>query len=123
MLRPPIVDSVIPSQGILIAPKICGPMSTPATKYAVTAGRCSLEANLVSNSPDNKAIDNDNKIIDNLLLYKSISKLNEREKKIIMLRYFRDKTQKEVASVMGVSQVQISRIENKIIEKIKSEIM
>lgn len=67
--------------------------------------------------------DNDDKLIDNILLYKSISKLNDREKKIIMLRYFRDKTQKEVASVMGVSQVQISRIENKIIEKIKAEIM
>jgi len=62
-------------------------------------------------------------VIDNMLLYKSISKLNERERKIIMLRYFRDKTQKEVASVMGVSQVQISRLENKIIEKIKGQIM
>lgn len=61
-------------------------------------------------------------VIDNMLLHKSILKLNEREKKIIMLRYFRDKTQKEVAEVMGVSQVQISRLENKIIEKIKGEI-
>lgn len=67
--------------------------------------------------------DNDDHVIDKILLYKSISKLNEREKKIIMLRYFRDKTQKEVAKVMGVSQVQISRLENKIIEKIKAEIM
>ncbi len=67
--------------------------------------------------------DNNDNVIDNILLYKSISKLNEREKKIIMLRYFRDKTQKEVASVLGVSQVQISRLENKIIEKIKEEMM
>lgn len=62
-------------------------------------------------------------VIDNMLLYKSISKLSERERKIIILRYFRDKTQKEVASVMGVSQVQISRLENKIIEKLKGQIM
>lgn len=67
--------------------------------------------------------DNNDNVIDNILLYKSISKLNEREKKIIMLRYFRDKTQKEVASVLGVSQVQISRLENKIIEKMKEEMM
>ena len=60
--------------------------------------------------------------IDSILLYKSISMLSERERKIIILRYFRDKTQKEVASIMGVSQVQISRIENKVIEKIKKEI-
>ena len=43
----------------------------------------------------------------------------EREKKIIILRYYRDKTQSEVAGIMGVSQVQISRIENKILSKIK----
>jgi len=66
-------------------------------------------------------IADDNDAIDNMLLYKSISKLSEREQKIIMLRYFRDKTQKEVAEVMGVSQVQISRLENKIIEKIKCD--
>lgn len=60
--------------------------------------------------------------IDNILLYKSIAKLSEREKKIIILRYFRDKTQKEVAGMMGVSQVQISRIENKVIERLKKEI-
>lgn len=70
------------------------------------------------------ADDNDyDNTIDNMLLYKAISKLTEREQKIIMLRYFRDKTQKEVAEVMGVSQVQISRLENKIMEKIKVDLM
>lgn len=62
-------------------------------------------------------------VIDNMLLYKSISNLSERERKIIILRYFRDKTQKEVASELGVSQVQISRLESKIIEKMKEQIM
>lgn len=45
--------------------------------------------------------------------------LNERDKKIIVLRYFRDRTQSEVAKDLGVSQVQISRLETKIIEKIR----
>lgn len=67
--------------------------------------------------------DNYDTVIDNMLLYKSISLLSEREKKIIILRYFRDKTQKEVAEIIGVSQVQISRIENKVIEKIKAEMI
>lgn len=61
-------------------------------------------------------------VVDNMVLYDAISKLSEREKKIVMLRYFRDKTQKEVASVLGVSQVQISRLENKIIEKIRNNL-
>ena len=45
--------------------------------------------------------------------------LPPREKKIIILRYFRDRTQSEVAAVLGVSQVQISRLENKIIAKLR----
>lgn len=100
--------------------------------FAMESNRKILSLSMDVSDGDGKGISleekvSDNKtetsIIDNILLYKSISKLNVREKKIIMLRYFRDKTQKEVASVMGVSQVQISRIENKIIKKIKEEIM
>ena len=40
---------------------------------------------------------------------------------IIILRYFKDKTQGEVAKQMGVSQVQIARLENKILDKIKEK--
>lgn len=58
-------------------------------------------------------------IVDNMMLKEIISTLPEREKKIIILRYFRDKTQSEIAELMGVSQVQISRIESKVLEKIK----
>jgi RNA polymerase sporulation-specific sigma factor len=48
-----------------------------------------------------------------------IDELPERDKKIIILRYFRDKTQSEMAAELGVSQVQVSRLETKIIEKLK----
>ena len=53
------------------------------------------------------------------MLYKVIQDLPPRDKKIIILRYFRDKTQKEIAEELGVSQVQISRLESKILQKIK----
>lgn len=59
--------------------------------------------------------------IDKILLRQIISGLSERDKKIIILRYYRDKTQSEVARVLNVSQVQVSRLESKIIEKLKSE--
>lgn len=59
--------------------------------------------------------------IDKILLRQVISGLCERDKKIIILRYYRDKTQSEVARVLNVSQVQVSRLESKIIEKLKSE--
>lgn len=48
-----------------------------------------------------------------------IDSLTEREKKIVILRYFRDRTQSEIAENLGLSQVQISRLENKIIDKIR----
>ena len=56
-----------------------------------------------------------------LMLVKILSSLSPRDKKIILLRYFRDKTQSEIAKEIGVSQVQISRLENKILSYIKSK--
>ena len=60
--------------------------------------------------------------IDKLILKSLINSLTEREQKLIELRYFRDKTQGEVAKILGVSQVQVSRLENKIIERLKQKI-
>lgn len=57
--------------------------------------------------------------IDKLLLKNLIADLPQREKKVIILRYFRDKTQSEIAQELGVSQVQVSRIENKVLQKLK----
>ncbi len=72
-------------------------------------------APLIDKIGENTSNDLDDKII----LKGVIKDLPEREKKIIILRYHRDKTQSEVAEIFGVSQVQISLIENKILSKIK----
>ena len=58
----------------------------------------------------------------NIFLRDTLKSLNPRDKKIILLRYFRDKTQSEIAKELGVSQVQVSRLETKIIEKIREKI-
>lgn len=58
--------------------------------------------------------------IDKIVLKDLIKDLTDREKLIIKLRYFKDKTQSEVAKVLKVSQVQVSRLETRIINKIKS---
>ena len=63
--------------------------------------------------------DGEEKLLTKIHLSKIIDGLNERERKIIVLRYFRDKTQSEIAESLGVSQVQVSRLENKIIDKIR----
>lgn len=52
-----------------------------------------------------------------------LSKLTPREQKIIKMRYFMDKTQSEIAEILGVSQVQVSRIENKIISNIRKNMV
>ncbi len=56
-------------------------------------------------------------------LYKEIEKLNARDKQIMILRYglfgTEEKTQKEVASMLGISQSYISRIEKKVIKRLK----
>lgn len=59
--------------------------------------------------------ENGDNIDDKILLKDVISTLPEREKKVLILRYYRDKTQSEIAKILGVSQVQVSRIESKVI--------
>lgn len=62
------------------------------------------------------------KMIDKILIRELINNLPAREKRIVIMRYYLDKTQSEIAKIMGVSQVQISRLENKIMENFKSSL-
>ena len=68
---------------------------------------------------DENTIENE---LDRMMLYDAIKDLNPRDKKIIVMRYFRDMTQSEIAKMLGVSQVQISRLENKILKNIREKI-
>lgn len=77
------------------------------------------ELTLLDKIEDEDSID---KELDKMLLYNAIKNLNPRDKKIIIMRYFRDMTQSEIAKNLGVSQVQVSRLENKILKEIKSQI-
>jgi len=60
--------------------------------------------------------------LDRMLLRGAINELSERDKRVIVLRYFRDMTQSEVAERIGVSQVQVSRIENRIIKEFREKL-
>ncbi len=66
--------------------------------------------------------DDSDKMLEKIALKEAINKLPERERKILLLRYFRGKTQSEVAELMQVSQVQISRIESKILDMLRKNI-
>lgn len=62
--------------------------------------------------------------VDKAMMYKEVSKLTKRDREIIELRYGlngkKEKTQKEVANMLGISQSYISRIEKKVIKKLSS---
>ena len=59
--------------------------------------------------------------LENIALKDALKKLDEREQKIIYLRYYKNKTQTEIATYIGISQAQVSRIEKAALEKIKKQ--
>ncbi|EIJ78744.1 sporulation sigma factor SigF [Bacillus methanolicus PB1] len=56
---------------------------------------------------------------DKIALREAIRELDERERLIVYLRYYKDQTQSEVAARLGISQVQVSRLEKKILQQMK----
>ena len=58
-------------------------------------------------------------MVEKIALRQAVEKLPERERLVIQLRYYHSLTQQRVAKVMNVSQVQVSRIEKKALEKIR----
>ena len=62
-------------------------------------------------------------VLNTLSLREAIKKLPERERRIMVLRYYREKTQSEVARIMGLSQVQISRLEKKSLGVLRKNIV
>lgn len=65
----------------------------------------------------------EDKIINNIVLKDVLKTLSSRDKRIIDLRYFEHKTQVEAAQILGISQVQISRLEKKILGELKGRII
>lgn len=62
---------------------------------------------------------NEGKWFDQIALKEAIRELEERERLIVYLRYYKDQTQSEVAVRLGISQVQVSRLEKKILQQMK----
>ena len=63
--------------------------------------------------------ENEGEITNRIALLQIISKLKSRERTVIIMRYFKDKTQSEIAKMLGISQVQVSRIEKKILKQMR----
>lgn len=62
-------------------------------------------------------------ISDRLTVRELIDNLDGKEKQLIMLRYYSEKTQMQVAKILGITQVQVSRIEKKILSKMRTQLI
>ena len=75
------------------------------------------EIYMVDRLPSGK--DDNEKVLNHILLEQLLSELTDEEKRLIALRYFQDKTQVEVARQLGISQVQVSRLEKRILLRMR----
>ncbi len=95
-------------------------ISDPVSLYDPVYNKSGDELLLVDQIYDKK--NNDEVWTENAALYEAISKLDEREKSIILLRYFEGKTQTEISSEVGISQAQVSRLEKSALGRIRAQI-
>ncbi len=98
---------------------IMGSSRMPLSLYGGGDFKDGKERELIETLP---ASDDQEEWLDKMLLRGAIDALSERDKRIIVLRYFRDMTQSEVAERIGVSQVQVSRIESRIIKEFREKL-
>ena len=79
----------------------------------------SLVERLVDEAQSEVAAEN---IMNRILVGQAMEKLGEMEQELIRLRFFEDRTQTEVAKVLGISQVQVSRLEKKILIQMRQNL-
>ena len=60
--------------------------------------------------------------LENIVLREAMNKLSERERTIINMRYYNNKTQMEIAEEIGISQAQVSRLEKGALERIRKQL-
>jgi len=94
---------------------------TPESLYS-TIGEGDNNPVLLIDRINGQNNNNEIDLIDKIALRQILDTLNPREKQIIILRYFKEKTQFQIAKSLGISQVQVSRIEKRILADIRKKI-
>lgn len=85
-------------------------------QYIYEDGNCQKQEKIMMEN-------NEEKVIDKILISGLMEHLKVRDREIIKLRYFKEKTQTQVASIMGISQVQVSRIERRALKELRQELI
>ena len=72
---------------------------------------------LLEKISDNK--DEYNNLLNKITINEIIEQLDEREKQVVLLRYYKEQTQAQVGKILGITQVQVSRIEKRVLDKMR----
>jgi RNA polymerase sporulation-specific sigma factor len=91
---------------------------------AMDAGRAplSLDAAEPGTAAEPAAATEADYVVDRVALREALGILPERERRIVVYRYFRHKSQQEVADLLGISQMHVSRLEKKVMEELKKQL-
>mgnify|MGYP004649490685 CR=1 FL=1 len=115
--RSPEVNQIAEALGVEPQEVVFAMDSAKAPLSIYDKGEDDSGQSVLEKTPSEVDADDD---LDRIIVRDAIRGLSERERKIIIMRYYRDLTQSEIAKKLNVSQVQISRLETKIINKIKA---
>lgn len=107
----------IPKEDIAIAIDSMQPIESIYQDAAQDTGQMTVLDKLSSEVDEAEVIAN------KLSIKELINNLNNQEKQIILLRYYKEKTQMQVAKILGISQVQVSRIEKRILNYMKTKLI
>ena len=91
----------------------------------VVGGNGSANCSVVGHTTSESGIWGDaekEKVLNHMLLEQLLEQLDDKERELIHMRYFQDKTQVEVAKCMGISQVQVSRMEKRILLQLREDV-
>ncbi len=78
------------------------------------------EVQLIDRLPENRNVHDE--VVNTMVIHELIDGLSENEKKIIKMRYFEERTQTDIAVELGISQVQVSRLEKRILAAMREKI-
>lgn len=105
---------VTPEEVVMAQEAVRAPSSIHETVYENDGDPITLLDQIADNS--------DTSWFDKIALQDALQQLDSRERLIVYLRYYKDQTQSEVAERLGISQVQVSRLEKKILKEIKEQL-
>lgn len=105
----------ISKEEVAVAMDAITPVQSIYQEEGANEGRLLIDK--ISNKKDEETI-----ITNKIAIKQLIDGLENREKEIILLRFYKDKTQAQVGKILGISQVQVSRIEKNILSKMKKEL-